>query len=282
MDFENQQWDLADQDLNNWLDGDKHENQIPLADILKSIYLTFRQKQIERLSHYFERAFENYVEQERINAERVRVPIFAESEIRFRISELSEQETNVRTNEENQQIITGLLSGIQKVYNDLYEYELPKVVKLIIRNSGNVDMAKDVFQDAIIILLEKIYSNKLDLSCSVKTYLYSICKYLWMDQLRQSKKEMQMVKLFDEEYVTNDISISIYNTPDIFENVNSEICRLGDPCQKLLEFYYYKFMSWDEIASTLCYSNAASARNQKYKCLERIRKNIKYSTNFES
>ena len=277
MDFENQQWDLADQDLNNWLDGDKLKNQVPLSDILKSIYHTFRQKQIERLSQYCKQAFENYIEQERINTGIVKEIELEYGKVRFRISELSEPETSVRTSEENQRIIKGLQSGDQQFYNELYEYELPKVVNLIIRNSGNVDMAKDVFQDAIIILLEKIYSNKLDLSCSVKTYLYSICKYLWMDQLRQSKKEMQMVKLFDEEYNTNDISIYVYNTPDIFENVNSEICRLGDPCQKLLECYYYKFMSWDEIASTLGYSNAASARNQKYKCLERIRKQLLFS-----
>jgi hypothetical protein len=43
---------------------------------------------------------------------------------------------------------------------------------------------------------------------------------------------------------------------------------------KGLKSYYYKNQSWDEIASSLGYASAASARNQKYKCLERIRKTL--------
>ena len=274
MDLTNNQWDLADQELNHWLNGDTNKSPIPLSEILKSAYLTFRQKQIERLSQFCNQAYENYIEKERINLEIVHEPKFEDSEVRFRIEELSESEKRDRTSEENKRVIDGILSGNQKIFNDLYEYEFSKVVNLIIRHSGNVENAKDIFQDAIIILIEKVYSNKLDLTCSMKTYLYSICKYLWMDQVRQNKRVMQMIKLFDKEYITNDISIYFHSTPGIFENVNSEINKLGDPCQQLLECYYYKQMSWEEIAIKLGYASAASARNQKYKCLERIRSKV--------
>lgn len=83
-----------------------------------------------------------------------------------------------------------------------------------------------------------------------------------------------MIQFFDEEYNSNDISIHFYTTPDIFDTVRTTIETLGDPCKQLLECFYYKNMNWDEIASKLGYSNAASARNQKYKCLERIRKTV--------
>lgn len=274
MNFENDKWDLADQELNYWLNGDKHKSLIPLSEILKSAFLTFRQKQIERFTQFCTKAFEYYIEQERISAEIVREPIFKDSEIRFSITESSESEKIARTSEKNKRIINGILSGNQKIFNDLYEYEFPKVVNLIVRHSGNLENAKDVFQDAIIIIIEKVYSNKLDLSCSIETYLYSICKYLWMEQLRQNKRMIQMIKLFDKEYITNDFSIHLYSTPDVYETVNSEINKLGDPCQQLLECYYYKQMSWEEIAIKLGYVSAASARNQKYKCLERIRKTV--------
>lgn len=300
MDFENQQWDQADQDLNNWLNGSKDENHVspsnlfkttyvkfrekhdevkpdnpvPLTEILKSIYLTFRKKQNERLSQFCKLAFENYEEQEKIKSEIIHESNFRDTEIRFRIAELSESELRDRTNKENQRIIKGLQSGNQQVYNDLYEYELPKVKNLIIQNSGSIDNAKDIFQDAIVILLEKINSNSLNLNSSIKNYLYSICKYRWLYQLRQNKKEKQMIKLFDEWDYETDISICDYNAPDIFEDISAEINNLGDSCQRLLECYYFKFMSWDEIASTLGYSNAASARNQKYKCLARIRSTL--------
>jgi len=52
---------------------------------------------------------------------------------------------------------------------------------------------------------------------------------------------------------------------------------MGDQCRQLLECFYYKKMSWDEIANALGYKNAASAKNQKYKYLERIRSTVSYA-----
>jgi hypothetical protein len=37
-------------------------------------------------------------------------------------------------------------------------------------------------------------------------------------------------------------------------------------------------MDWQAIADEMGYSNPASARNQKFKCLERIRKRLDYKT----
>ncbi len=284
MDIEKQQWDLADQELNLWLNGDNNGSNLQLAEILKSIYLAFRQKQIERLSPFCKHAFEYYqkqelerkiekesfydllkiVSEETHEIEEDNIPMFKKSSRSFFY-------IDDWTRKNNDKIINGIVAGNHEVLNDLYEYEFPKVVNLIIKNYGNVEMAQDVFQDAIVILMEKVYAKKLDLTCSVETYLFSICKYLWLDQLRQNKKEMQMIKFYDEEFQTDDISVFFYNTPDIYEVVNRAIESIGDPCKLLLECFYYKNMSFDEIASSLGYANAASARNQKYKCLERIR-----------
>ncbi|MFY9150389.1 MAG: sigma-70 family RNA polymerase sigma factor [Prolixibacteraceae bacterium] len=287
MDLENSNWDQADQDFSIWLNGDNNGINLPHSEILKSAYLTFRQRQIKSLLSICELAFEYYQKQVE------EIDFFSSKELKndfnFSINQEPEEEYDTPmfrkstrvifdfdnwARKNNEKIINGIIAGNQEVFFYLYEFEFPKVVRLIEKYSGNQEMAKDVFQDAIIILIEKIYTKKLDLTCSVNTYLYSICKFLWLDQLRQNLKEKQMIKLSDEEYTTNDISVPFYNTPDIFENVNLEIKKLGNPCQQLLECYYYKCMSWDEIAGILGYTNAASARNQKYKCLERIRKTV--------
>ena len=91
-----------------------------------------------------------------------------------------------------------------------------------------------------------------------------------MDQLRQNKRKMPIQ---DEYSYTNaEITVAGFEyTPDIYEYVKIAIETLGDPCKQLLELHYYKNLGWAEIASKLGYANAASARNQKYKCLERIR-----------
>jgi len=303
MELINEQWDLADKDLTNWLNEDKHESSLPLSDILKSTYLAFRQKQIERFSNFCQKAFVNFKETEKAKAEKAleesqNIPLFRirdlfkkkegedlllreptkeypveDNRIMFKKTFTPDGYWEELTKKENDSIIKGIITGDQQVFNNLYEYEFPKTVKLVLNNSGNLDAAKDLFQDALITLMEKVYTNKLDLTCSVKTYLYSICRYLWMDQLKQNKREMPLNDSYD--YLIADITVIGFEyTPDIYENVNTAIESLGDPCKQLLECYYYKNQSWDEIASSLGYASAASARNQKYKCLERVRKMV--------
>ena len=293
MNFENDKWNKADEEFSLWLNGAYRGKSIDLTEILKSTFLVFREKQRSWLESICKRSLDYLKEEEskkkdeffrdnNINFKKISVKEDTADDILLdnvpMFSIISERDESgywerIR-NKENNRIINGILSGDQNVFNEFYEYELPKVIRLLKQNSGSVDTAEDVFQDAVIILTEKVYAKKLDLTCSVKTYLYSICKFLWMDQLRQNNREKQMIKLFDDEYITNDISIPFYNKPDIFENVSIAINTLGDPCKQLLEYYYYQNLSWDEIASKLGYANAASARNQKYKCLERIRSKV--------
>jgi RNA polymerase sigma-70 factor (ECF subfamily) len=48
--------------------------------------------------------------------------------------------------------------------------------------------------------------------------------------------------------------------------------RIGDPCHRLLEFFYFRQKSMEEISAELGYKNPETAKNQKYKCMERLRK----------
>jgi len=47
---------------------------------------------------------------------------------------------------------------------------------------------------------------------------------------------------------------------------------LGEPCKSLLEAFYMQKRSMQEIASGFGYTNSENAKNQKYKCLMRLKK----------
>ena len=287
MDLEITEWDQADKDFGLW---EKEQNIIskPLTEILKSTYFVFREKQRSWIhaicTHSFELFNEKNQKQENKFTQLSEINFFEQKS-----SEVLEDNLAIispafmlrpksvdierKTKDKNEKIINGILSGDQQVFNDLYEYEFPKVVRLITLNSGNVDSAKDIFQDGLITFMEKLYKNEIDLTCSVSTYLYSICRNLWMEQLRKDK----MSESFNDYYNYLEFDFPIHGnetTPDLYEDVNKVIDSMGNPCKQLLECYYYKKLSWEKIAQMLDYSNAASARNQKYKCLERIRNSI--------
>jgi hypothetical protein len=47
---------------------------------------------------------------------------------------------------------------------------------------------------------------------------------------------------------------------------------LGEPCKSLLEGFYLQKMDMQALASEFGYTNADNAKNQKYKCLMRLKK----------
>ena len=254
MEINKTKWDKADNLFNEWLSGIRIEQDLQQTDILKSVFFAFREQLKKRL--------EGIITEEHISPLEVREDF---KPIRFRRGPISQEEKNER-------IIHALIDGDQEVLNNLYEEELPKIIKLVSDNSGTIENAKDIFQDALVIILEKVYQNRLNLTCSFSTYLYAICRNLWNEALRKKGKEI----VTGENEFGPDFIIDLESRPDMFEQVNKIILSLGDTCRQLLERYYYLNESWDKIAKSLGYINAASARNQKYKCLERIRRQIQY------
>jgi hypothetical protein len=57
-----------------------------------------------------------------------------------------------------------------------------------------------------------------------------------------------------------------------FQAMEKAISSLGEPCKSLLEAYYLEKKNMQEIAMNFGYTNADNAKNQKYKCLMRLKK----------
>jgi DNA-directed RNA polymerase specialized sigma24 family protein len=65
------------------------------------------------------------------------------------------------------------------------------------------------------------------------------------------------------------------------EKMNKSLQELGEPCATLMkDFYVYK-LNMDEIAEKFGYTNADNAKNQKYKCLQRLKKYFFEKTTLE-
>jgi RNA polymerase sigma factor (sigma-70 family) len=50
--------------------------------------------------------------------------------------------------------------------------------------------------------------------------------------------------------------------------------KLGEPCKTILTDYYFRKLSMQDIAEKMNYTNADNAKNQKYKCFNRLKKRV--------
>lgn len=171
-------------------------------------------------------------------------------------------------------IIEGIRQDDESALARLYKLYFPMVLHFVLSNSGTQDDAKDIYQEAVIVFYEKIKADQLELNCQIKTYLYSICRRLWLKRLsRNSRFSSGLVEDTESELaqVEEDTDHALENELK-FAAMGKALTQLGEPCKTLLEDFYIRSMSMPEITEKFGYNNADSAKNQKYKCLMRLKK----------
>jgi RNA polymerase sigma factor (sigma-70 family) len=168
-------------------------------------------------------------------------------------------------------LLLGLARNDKKAVETIYKENYNMVQSLVINNSGSADDAKDIFQEAMIVLYEKARSGTFELNCQIKTYVYSVCRRLWLKKLQQANRYTEVDNIDTVVPVEDDIEDHAKRNIE-FEMMDKAIGSLGEPCKSLLEAYYLQKKNMQEIAYSFGYTNAENAKNQKYKCLVRLKK----------
>jgi len=178
----------------------------------------------------------------------------------------------VRIEINEQKLLEGLAHNDRKAIEAIYKQHYNMVQSLILSNSGYPDDARDIFQEAMIVLYEKVRAGSFELNCQLKTYLYSVCRRLWLKRLNQLQKTSPEVDNL-EETVPVEEELETHEQRNLdFLIMEKSLKNLGEPCKSLLEAYYLQKKSMVEIADNFGYTNADNAKNQKYKCLMRLKK----------
>ena len=150
----------------------------------------------------------------------------------------------------------------------LYEGYRP-IRKFIISHGGSDDDARDTFQEALIIFCQKAVHPDFQLSAKVSTYLFSVCKYLWKDKLQKENRYVHHHN-FELEADVTDI-MEAHHEEEKYKFLDKVLDSIGERCKEILQAYYFSKWSMQTIAEKFGYGSEASAKNQKYKCLERAK-----------
>jgi len=175
----------------------------------------------------------------------------------------------------DQQIIEQIRSNRNdKAFLALYKH-FPMVRKLVLTKGGNLADAEDLYQEALIILCRKINETDFKLTAQLSTYLYSVCRFLWKDELKKRKKfQFADFETGIDQGEEDNLSelVSQENNIKLAEKIVNE---LGERCRELLLLFYSRTMKLTEIAKKMGYNSENTAKNQKYKCLESAKLKLK-------
>ena len=175
--------------------------------------------------------------------------------------------------ESNEQtLLKGLANNDAEAVEAIYKSNFSLVQAFVLNNNGSYDDARDIFQEAMIVLYENAKTDSFVLTCKITTYVYSVCRRLWLKRLQQLNRFSTKVESLEEIVpVEDDIEVHEKRNAD-FMIMEKAMGSLGEPCKSLLEAYYLQKKDMTEIAETFGYTNADNAKNQKYKCLVRLKK----------
>jgi len=173
--------------------------------------------------------------------------------------------------ENDEEIIKAIKSGgakrqraIRFLYNTNQDL-LRKVVQYVKNNSGNEQDGQDMFHEGIIVLDRNIRNDKFRGESSLGGYLFSICRLLWMNQIRKNVKvdlRDDPITMDQPEYENPEVISMADEKKAILANV---LDKLGERCKKVLELWRLSY-SMQEIADKMGFSSAAMATKNKYKC----------------
>lgn len=160
-------------------------------------------------------------------------------------------------------------------FRTIYEQNREEFFSWIFKNQFcAAEEIPDLYQTVMIIFYENIMNGKLiELTSSIKTYIYGIAR----NKIRELKRAKARSIPNPQDYILVGEGMS-KEEYEIYESkmslVENALNMMDSKCSNLLQRFYYKKQSMAEISEALEYKNQATAKNMKYKCLQRLKNMI--------
>ena len=180
-------------------------------------------------------------------------------------------------------ILIGIKNRKGIILEYLYNEYFPKVRRIVMTNGGSEQDARDLFQEALIIIFNRLQKNKLVIKSSFHNFFIILCKFMWFRQ--NNNYQYNDVEGKEDEFFREDDAIANLNeNPDEdlykeqlasqYEKIYQRHYRkLGGDCKKVLKMFFRK-RSFREAASIMGYANEDYARRKKYLCMQYLMKMI--------
>ncbi len=172
------------------------------------------------------------------------------------------------------ELFQGLITQDEKVLKEYYVLYFKNVRRHVLSNSGSEEDARDLFQDALMVLFQKSRDKSFVLSCSLGTFVYSVSRRLWLKELARRRK-VSHKSLDQEDFVDLDSDIEMIS--DKNERMTFyRICfeHLSEACRKVLALSA-EGCSIAEITVLMGYTSEQYTRNRRYRCKQRLIDQVK-------
>jgi DNA-directed RNA polymerase specialized sigma24 family protein len=156
----------------------------------------------------------------------------------------------------------------EELFTGLYKRVFPAAAKYIARRGGSFDDAKDIFQDAVAVYYEMACAAEDGIHTTPQAYIMGIVKHLWNKKYREDSRQSPLDEHLNELSGEGEQTLLLGKISSLME-------AAGGKCMELLKAFYYDHLPVKKLSEAFGYGSERSATVQKYKCLEKLRTEVK-------
>ena len=175
-------------------------------------------------------------------------------------------------------LVDAIKSGqhIEPAIRSMYRDYFGSLSWYVLNNNGNQQDAEDIFQEVVVCFIELVQKNKFRGESTVKTFLFSLARHTWLNELKRRGRAWAREEKFEnaQDHSAPDTSYLIADREARME-ISKLVGELGEHCRTILLLYYYENKSMKEILQAMHYENEQVVRNKKYKCLKQLEEMIR-------
>jgi RNA polymerase sigma factor (sigma-70 family) len=151
------------------------------------------------------------------------------------------------------EIIECLRNRQSYVVSYLSDRYLPMIRMMVTQLGGTSEDARDIFQEGLMIMLEKIDNREFALTCKFKTFLYCICENLW--KLVLVKRQISANYFRRRVEADDDTDFAGLIDDKLCYEIFRSVLESLNPISKAILKMYWEEKSPQEIADKLGYTN---------------------------
>lgn len=159
--------------------------------------------------------------------------------------------------------------GTNKLSGQVYTQYREICVHWLLKQGNISDMntAKDIFADAILILINNAERGRIEpTNTQVLTYLTTICRNTLSNLHKRKDKasEWELDTLI--ENIAEENTDSAIEKEALLVRIEKTMASLQEPCATLFKLYFYQGYSHREIATKQNYASESVSKSMLYKC----------------
>lgn len=174
---------------------------------------------------------------------------------------------------------TALLNALRRsesaAYEELYRRAYRPVEAFVRDNSGTREDARDLFQEALIVLIRKVQPPSFELSGKLGGLLAAIARNIWLKHLRDNRVRAMNADVEVEalQLVSEDELAFKQQQEHRHILISEQLKELEEDCRRVILARLFRKLPYANIAEELGYT-VDYVRVKLHKCLKYLRKKV--------